>query len=345
MQTKLKILKTRGVLSAGLFLLAVGFFVWSNVSAAPVHEPIFPPMLTSLAERALTYDMHSGAAQELYHVHAATPNTPRNTPRRIVPPPTPQQLENLLDFHYLTSQIFLVDRFTQMWPSDINIHEAIAADFTICTEAEGPQVLIFHTHATSEKFIDSTPGDYMTGIMGAGEYLANVLRENYGINVLHHLGHFDQPYHGRSYERMEPVIRQVLEDNPGIQVIIDLHRDGLPTGHTPLTTYVNGLPTARIMFFNGLSRGFRNGVVREHTHLPNPNQAENLQFSLQLQLAANYLHPGLARRVYLREFRYSLHMLPRSTLVEVGTQYSTLQEAKNAMHPLAEIIAAVVLAP
>jgi len=36
-------------------------------------------------------------------------------------------------------------------------------------------------------------------------------------------------------------------------------------------------------------------------------------------------------------------MMPLSTLVEVGNQHNTTQEAINAMYPLAEVIAAVVL--
>jgi len=74
-----------------------------------------------------------------------------------------------------------------------------------------------------------------------------------------------------------------------------------------------------------------------------PYQRENLNLSFQLQLAANYLFPGIARRVYLREFRYSLHMMPMSMFVEVGNQYNTMAEALRAMEPLAGIIAAVKL--
>jgi len=101
--------------------------------------------------------------------------------------------------------------------------------------------------------------------------------------------------------------------------------------------------TAQIMFFNGLSRQNRNGQAVNIDRLPNLYQRENLNFSFQLQLAANYLYPGFARRAYLREFRYSLHMRPMSMFVEVGNQYNTKQDAVNAMGPLAEVIAAVIL--
>ena len=261
-------------------------------------------------------------------------------------PLSAEYVETLSNFNYLTNRIFLVDPETILLPSDINVHNFLTADLTIDTSVPGPQVLIFHTHS-AEMFIDSDPMYPMTGIMGVGSYLAEVLATQHGIETLHHLGRFDivdgRSHRGGSYERMEPVIRQILADNPSIQVVIDLHRDGVGEHLPAFVRYVNDIPTAQIMFFNGLSRQNRNGEAFDIDRLPNPYQTENLNFSFRLQLAANQLYPGLARRVYLRQFRYSLHMMPLSTLVEVGNQHNTQQQAKNAMHPLANIIAAVVV--
>ena len=267
-------------------------------------------------------------------------------PRPVLQPPTVQQMQNLSSFNYLTSRIFLVDPETILLPSDINVQHFLAQDLAIDTTVAGPHVLIFHTHST-EMFIDSNPRYPMTGIMGVGQYLAHILTHYHGLEVMHVTQRFDF-IDGRShrlgaYERMEPVIRQILADNPSIQVIIDLHRDGVAEHMPAFTRYINGKETAQIMFFNGLSRQNRNGQAVTVYRLPNPYQQENLNFSFQMQLAANQLYPGLARRIYLRAFRYSLHMLPLSTLVEVGNQHNTQQQAKNAMYPLANIIASVIL--
>jgi stage II sporulation protein P len=48
------------------------------------------------------------------------------------------------------------------------------------------------------------------------------------------------------------------------------------------------------------------------------------------------------RSLYIKPYRYSLHFKPRSVLVEVGAQTSTVQEARNAMAPLAEILMSVL---
>ena len=49
-------------------------------------------------------------------------------------------------------------------------------DLSVDEQAQGPQILIYHTHA-SESFLDSVPGDPSTTIVGAGERLAELLRE------------------------------------------------------------------------------------------------------------------------------------------------------------------------
>jgi len=251
-----------------------------------------------------------------------------------------------MSFDYLVSNIFLVDRYTALFPTDIDTQAFLSADLRIDTAVPGPQVLIFHTHS-QERFVGSNPLDPNSGVVGVGRTLADILETSYGITTMHYTGQFDvvngAPRRQGAYERMEPVILQILKDNPSIQMVIDLHRDGVREGAGPFVTYIDGQRTARIMFFNGLSRQARNGQVTEVPWLPNPYLRENLNLSFQLQVASNYLYPGFARRVYLREFRYSLHMMPMSMFVEVGNQYNTQVEAKRAMVPLASIIAAVVL--
>ena len=252
----------------------------------------------------------------------------------------------LMDFNYVRTRLFLEDPSTMLLPEDIDVYEFLNADLRIDPSLPGPHVLIFHTHST-EWFADTTY-DPMTGIMGVGAYLAQLLAEEYGLEVLHHMGRFDivegQPQIRGAYERMEPVITQLLADNPQIQLVIDLHRDGVAEGGGPFTHNLDGVPTARLMFFNGLSRRNVAGEPTPVQWLPNPYQRENLQFSFQAQIAANQLFPDFNRRVYLRAYRFSLHMHPRTLFVEVGNQYNTLREAKNAMHPLARILAEVLLA-
>ena len=51
-----------------------------------------------------------------------------------------------------------------------------------------------------------------------------------------------------------------MEENPTIEVVIDLHRDGV-ADTTHLVTEVDGKSMAKVMFFNGLSYSKVNGDI------------------------------------------------------------------------------------
>jgi stage II sporulation protein P len=57
-----------------------------------------------------------------------------------------------------------------------------------------------------------------------------------------------------------------------------------------------------------------------------------------MQLQAVKYYPDLTRKIYLKGYRYNLHLMPKATLIEVGGQTNTVEEAKNAMEPLADIL-------
>ena len=270
---------------------------------------------------------------------------PETDPKQVVPKEwnvTAADLENLKSLDYLKSHFYIVDSRTQLWEGDIQAEEFLNMDFTLDQSTDGPKVLIFHTHS-QEKFADSK--DVTEGVWGAGERLKQQLEEKYGIEVLHHDGVYDV-VDGKSqilgaYDRMEPDIRRVLEENPSIELVIDLHRDGVYE-NTHLVETINGKPCAKIRFFNGMCRLVEDGVASPIDSLPNPYLTENLALSFQMQLAANALYPNWTRRVYVNAYRYSLHMKPKSLLIELGAQTNTYEEALNAMDLLADVIAAVV---
>lgn len=245
--------------------------------------------------------------------------------------------EKLNDFDYLLQHFYVVDKTTTIDSSLLNAMELLAMNMKLSTGAEQPQILIHHTHSL-EGYADST-GDPSTSIVGVGEYLAQLLQERYGFNVIHDTGAYDVEDHQNAYAHAGPAIERILAENPSIEVVIDMHRDGIKEGH--LVTDLNGKQTAKIMFFNGLSRTTKNGNL---DYLYNPYLKENLALSLQMKLAAEEYYPGFARSNYLKGYRYNLHYAPKSMLIEVGAQTNTVQEAMNAMEPLADLLYKV-LAP
>lgn len=258
-----------------------------------------------------------------------------------VTPTVDMSIEKLRNFDYLLSNFYTVDSSTMIGPDQLNADDLLSRSMSIDNTTDGPKVLIFHTHS-QEEFVDSTPGDPTTSIVGVGEYLTQLLNER-GIETIHDTGVYDiingQLDRSNAYENAEASVRPVLEANPTIEVAIDLHRDGVAEG-THLVTEINGKPTAKIMYFNGLSRTRTNGDI---DYLYNPYIQDNLAFSLQMQLASETLYPGFTRHIYLRAYRYNLHLLPKSLLIEAGAQTNTVEEMMNAMEVLADTLEHVIL--
>ena len=247
--------------------------------------------------------------------------------------------EKLNDFDYLVQNFYQIDRTTTIDGSELNAQEMLAKDMKLKGGSENVQILIYHTHS-QEGYADSVPGDPGSSVMALGERLTQLLEDKYGFHVMHHMCEDDVKDRDNAYSYSGPALEQILAENPSIEVVIDLHRDGVPET-TRLVSEVNGKQTAQIMFFNGLSRTTANGNI---AYLANPNLADNLAFSFQMKLAAEEYYPGFARATYLKGYRYNLHYRPKSLLVEVGAQTNTLEEAMNAMEPLADILHKV-LAP
>lgn len=245
-------------------------------------------------------------------------------------------LEELSDYEYLLSHFYTVEPTTTVTAQELDAEKLLAEDMTIDRTVDGPQILIYHTHS-QEGFADSVPGDPSTTIVGAGEYLAELLR-NRGYKVMHVTSVYDlidgELDRSEAYSRAEEEISQILAEHPSIQSVIDLHRDGVAEG-TRLVTELNGKTMARFMFFNGLSRTRKNGPIE---YLYNPYIEDNLALTLQLKLTCDQYYPGLARNIYLKSLRYNLHLSPKALLIEAGAQTNTLQEILNTMEPLADVL-------
>lgn len=244
--------------------------------------------------------------------------------------------KNLNDYNYCR-RFYTVTSVTSLTESIFRPAEFLDKDMSIGHNAETPQILIFHTHS-QEKFVNSVEGDDTTTILGVGDYLTSILQEQYGYNVIHDRSIYDY-VNGKldrsaAYTYAENAIAKILEDNPSIEVVIDLHRDGVGED-THLVTDIDGKKTAKIMFFNGLSYSNVKGDIG---YLYNPFRDDNLAMSLQMHLLGEAYYPGWLRNIYINAYRYCLHERGKSMLIEAGAQTNTVEEVKNAMEPLADIL-------
>jgi len=244
---------------------------------------------------------------------------------------------SLENFNFLYSNFYTVTSITTLKDTMLRPKEFIEKDMSVSHDASTPQILILHSHS-QETFEDSVEGDPSTSIVGVGEYLTQILTQKYGLNVIHDSLVYDvvdgKLDRNKAYDYAEAGVKKILDANPSIEVVIDLHRDGVPVG-THLVTDINGKQTAKIMFFNGLSYSNLNGNI---SYLANPNRDDNLAMSLQMQLLGNAYYPGYLKRIYIQAYRYCLHLRGKSMLIEAGAQTNTVEEMMNAMEPLADIL-------
>lgn len=238
----------------------------------------------------------------------------------------------MTDYETLLSTFYAIDSNALAGSDLLNLQELKGCDLTVSKADAAPQILIYHTHSR-ETFADSVQGDPEQSIVGVGAFLAQLLEEEYGYGVLHHVAEYDT-VRDEAYAKSLPAIEQLLRDNPSIQVVIDLHRDSGNPGRE-MTVDIDGRKTARFMFFNGISRSRRTGDI---AYLANPNLKENLAFSFQMQAAAGEYYPGLTRKIYIKQYRYNMHLRGKTLLIELGDENNTLEEAKNACYPIAHLL-------
>lgn len=290
-----------------------------------------------LAEALLA---ENGAYQESQAARDEEPeeeqeNAPEDEPAEFTPVENKSysyRWEELESYEELVKAFYAVDSTTKAGGELLQADKLLAKDMRMQGSPDSPQILIYHTHS-QERFADSPADDESASIVGVGEYLATVLRERYGYNVIHHTESYDKESRDYAYSNSLPAIEKLLAENPSVEVVIDLHRDAMPEDKR-LVMNLQGRPTAQFMFFNGLSRTAKGEIE----YLENPNLADNLAFSFQMQAVCNEYYPGLARRVYLKAYRYNMHLCPKTLLIELGAQNNTLEEAKNACDPLAHVL-------
>ena len=243
-------------------------------------------------------------------------------------------LLQLSDFNYLVNEYFTVDGGTVADADLLDAASFLSEDLSIVKNQAVPQILIYHTHS-QEEFADSVEGDAGTTIVGMGDVLADAL-EAKGYQVIHDTGVYDLVDgvldRSAAYDYARTAVEELLAQYPTIQVVIDLHRDGVEG--QKFVTEIDGKPCSKVMFFNGISRNQQGEI----SYLPNPYIKQNLAFSFQMEFAARQQYPGFTRNIYLKAERFNLHLRPRSVLIEAGTQLNTVEEERNAMEILANLL-------
>ncbi|MBR3473668.1 MAG: stage II sporulation protein P [Oscillospiraceae bacterium] len=211
--------------------------------------------------------------------------------------------------------------------------------------AEGPQILIIHTHGSEaynpvgldlyEASDVSRTQDPHYSVIRVGDELAQQL-EAQGLRVLHDREIYDYPSYTGSYSRSGEAVERYLKQYPGIAVVLDLHRDALGTDEVVYKTMAEeeGTVASQIMILVG----------SDESGLEHPRWRENLSLALYLQEAVAAAHPTLMRPVSLVPQRYNQQLTAGSLILEVGSSGNTLQEALAAVRLFADAAGPALLA-
>lgn len=203
--------------------------------------------------------------------------------------------------------------------------------------AEGPQILILHTHG-SEAYTQAgldryeandsyRTDDTKYNIVRVGDELAALL-ERAGLRVLHDREIYDYPSYTGSYNRSGAAVERYLSEYPELGVVIDMHRDALGSDGVIYKTMAEeeGTVASQAMLLVGT----------DASGLEHPNWRSNLALALYLQEAVGRKHPTLMRPVTLVQQRYNQHLSGGSLILEVGSSGNTLQEALAAIRLFAD---------
>lgn len=219
-----------------------------------------------------------------------------------------------------------------------------------------PLILLYHTH-TMESYVATEKYKYVASygydrtndlnynMVRVGDSLANYLINNYGVGVLHdraiHDYNYDQSYYNSSLS-----VKKYLDEYPSIKVTIDLHRDGYGSVMRPgvdsipvlsnlsnqayrkkYLIDINGQTAAKVLFIIGSRR----------TPKMNEDWKKNYEFAKQISDKLNELYPGMSLGIEVHQYaEYNQHFSENGILIELGSNYNTLEEALNTTSYLAK---------
>ena len=225
------------------------------------------------------------------------------------------------------------------WPVDTA--NLLQQPLTWDLKADAPTVLIFHSHATEsyEKepgFEETSPYrtlDTNYNMVSVGERVAQLLEAG-GIRVIHDGTLHDYPSYNDAYGNARQTVADILDKNPSICLVLDLHRDAAEdvNGRQKVSTAtVEGNECANLMLVMGSDSG----------GLSFPDWERNLALAVKLQAQLEQTYPGLCRPIKVVSGRYNQDLSTGALLIEVGTAGNTHAQALRAAEYLAEGILAL----
>lgn len=181
-----------------------------------------------------------------------------------------------------------------------------------CTHSDESYV---PTSGTASK--EQTHGD----VYQVAEVLKAEVERAGGKAILSYEQH--HPHDGSAYERSRRTASQLMRERP--VALVDIHRDAVPAHVYEASVAGKNIAAVKLV------------IGRQNT-----NSGANLEFAKYLKAVADKKYPGLVEGIFWGSGSYNQDLSPRSVLLEAGAHTNSLEQAKQGMGLMAEVLATAV---
>ena len=195
--------------------------------------------------------------------------------------------------------------------------EAVPASIFGGTDSNKPTVGIYHTHG-GESYVPTEGVESVKGKGGIDE-VAKALEgklNSQGIKaIVDDTSHV--PNDSGSYRRSRRTAANLMKQ--GANYLVDVHRDAAPASQ--YTARVNGKDVAKIRLVVGRQ---------------NPQESAALDLAKRIKDHCDKDHPGLCKGIFMGRGAYNQDLSPNAMLIEVGSEKTTLEQAKAGVDLFAD---------
>lgn len=200
------------------------------------------------------------------------------------------------------------------------------------TESKSPRVYIYNTHQHENYSMKNLEVYNITPNVIMASYLLREKLNNLSINtfveerkiadVISNNGWSKN----ETYKASRTFIKEVIEDNKDLDLLIDLHRDSIIKDKSTIS--INKVNYAKLLFVVGTN---------------NTNYSKNLERSKAISNKINSKYPGLSRGVITKEGEdvngiYNQDLSEKIVLIECGGYENTIDEVSNSIDALSSVL-------
>ena len=215
----------------------------------------------------------------------------------------------------ITKPVSIIDKVFA-YQEDVYVENHQQFSYVQNTVVDKPRVYIYSTHPL-EGYTDTK-----FNVVNASVMLQEKLN-SYGIQTLvesRDAGEYiKQNNMTNNYSATEQFIKDALNKYGSFDLIIDLHRDSVPTG-VSTTTQINGKNYAKVMFVMNVNY-------------------PNYQFANKLNKIIESKYPTISRGMYDKyNDTFNQELSNKAILIELGSKTNTYEEVVNSIDALSEAI-------